>query len=88
MIYFLIVISTLVYFFFLTINKSTVSQTQDKKIKITLSLILSLIFIYIFSNSYDYSNVKAYKSIYSKNLKSFCLFIYLKLCTSNKRLEV
>tara|TARA_B100001063_G_C16769322_1_gene560559 strand:- start:746 stop:1714 length:969 start_codon:yes stop_codon:yes gene_type:complete len=68
MIYFLIVISTLVYFFFLTINKSTVSQTQDKKIKITLSLILSLIFIYIFSNSYDYSNVKAYKSIYSKNL--------------------
>lgn len=68
MIYFLIVISTLVYFFFLTINKSTVSQTQDKKIKITLSLILSLIFIYIFSNSYDYSNAKAYKSIYSKNL--------------------
>jgi len=68
MIYFFIIISTLVYFFFLTINKKTESQPQGRKIMITLSLILSLIMIYVFSNSYDYSNSKAYKSIYSKNL--------------------
>ena len=68
MIYFFILISTLVYFFFLTINKTTESQQQNKKIKITLSLILSLIIVYVFSNSYDYTNTKAYKSIYSKNL--------------------
>ena len=68
MIYFFIVITTLVYFFFLTINKTTKPQPQNKKIKITLSLILSLIIIYVFSNSYDYSNSMAYKSIYSKNL--------------------
>ena len=68
MIYFFILISTLVYFFFLTINKTTESQPQGGKIMITLSLILSLIMIYVFSNSYDYSNSKAYKSIYSKNL--------------------
>jgi tetratricopeptide (TPR) repeat protein len=68
MIYFFIVITTLVYFFFLTINKTTKAQPQDKKIKITLSIFLSLIIIYVFSNSYDYSNSKAYKSIYSKNL--------------------
>jgi len=68
MIYFFILISTLVYFFFLTVNKTTEPQPQGKKIKITLSLILSLIIIYVFSNTYDYSNSKAYKSIYSKNL--------------------
>ena len=68
MIYFFIIISTLVYFFFLTINKTTESHPQGKKIKITLSLIMSLIIIYLFSNSYDYSNSKAYKNIYSKNL--------------------
>ncbi len=68
MIYFFILISTLVYFFFLTINKTTESQQQNKKIKITLSLILSLIIVYVFSNSYDYTNTKAYKNIYSKNL--------------------
>ena len=68
MIYFFILISTLVYFFFLTINKTTKAQPQDKKIKITLSIFLSLIIIYVFSNSYDYSNSKAYKSIHSKNL--------------------
>ena len=68
MIYFFIIISTLVYFFFLTINKKTESHPQGRKIMITLSLILSLIMIYVFSNSYDYSNSKAYKSIYSKNL--------------------
>ena len=68
MIYFFIIISTLVYFFFLTINKKTESQPQGRKIMITLSLILSLIMIYVFSNSYDYSNSKAYKIIYSKNL--------------------
>jgi tetratricopeptide (TPR) repeat protein len=68
MIYIFIVISILVYFFFLTINKATKSQPQGKKMKITLSLILSLIIIYVFSNSHDYSNSKAYKSIYSTNL--------------------
>ena len=68
MIYIFIVITILVYFFFLTINKATKSQPQGKKMKITLSLILSLIIIYVFSNSHDYSNSKAYKSIYSTNL--------------------
>ena len=68
MIYFFIIISTLVYFFFLTINKKTESKPQGGKIMITMSLILSLNMIYVFSNSYDYSNSKAYKIIYSKNL--------------------
>ncbi len=68
MIYFFIIISTIVYFYFLTIYKTTESQSQGKKIKITLSLVLSLIIIFIFSYSYDYTNSKAYKSIYSKNL--------------------
>jgi len=68
MTYYIIFISIIMYFFFLTIYKSEDEQSENKKTKIILSILLVSFIVYIFSTSYNLKNTKAYKSIHMKNL--------------------